>query len=84
MQSNEKINQRFDKIKQLRDELQVQADLGKKEIRDRWELAENEFQKVQGRLKTLREKGEETTDKFRNETREGIENLRKTFESFRN
>lgn len=84
MESNQEINQRFDKVKQLRDELRVQANLGKKELKERWERAESEFQNVQGRLKTLREKGEESTEKFRRETLEMVDHLRNRFESLRN
>ena len=84
MESNEKIHQRFDKVKQLRDEIRVQANLGKKELQDRWERAEGEFENVQTRLKTLREKGEESTEKFRHETLEMVETLKGRFESLRN
>ncbi len=84
MATEEQVQKRFDKVKQLRDEVRLQADLGKMELKDRWEKVETQFQKAQGQLTRLKEKGEANTEQLRQDTLELIDNLRDRLENFGN
>lgn len=83
MSTEDPVQQRFEKVKQLRDEVRVQVDLGKMELRDQWEKVESQFQGAQGRLARLMDKGEETTEHFRQETVQIIDNVRERLEGLR-
>lgn len=54
-----RINDEFEKLRTLRDELRVKIHLGKAEARDKWEELESDWQHVEGKIKVL---GEETKE----------------------
>jgi hypothetical protein len=71
------------RLRELRDELRVQAKLGQAELRDRWEELEHRWHQLEGRLKLaragLREDGEDVRAAARQlakELREGYQHLR--------
>ena len=71
------------KLRELRDELRVQAKLGQAELRDRWEELERRWHQLEGRLKVaragLREDGQDARAAARElarELREGYQHLR--------
>ena len=58
----------FARLRQERDELRLQAELGKAEFRDEWQELERKFQKLEGRVsgaaKEARESSEEVGAAF--------------------
>jgi hypothetical protein len=73
-----------ERLRELRDELRVQAKLGKAELRERWEDLERRWHQLEGRLKVvregLREDGQDVREAAKllaGELREGYEHLRK-------
>lgn len=48
-----RINDEFEKLRTLRDELRVKIHLGKAEARDKWEELESDWQHVEGKIKVL-------------------------------
>jgi predicted nucleic acid-binding Zn-ribbon protein len=55
----DRINQEFENLRTLRDELRVKIELGKAEVRDKWEELEGDWQHVEGKIRVL---GEETRE----------------------
>lgn len=83
MTEKEQLRETYGKLEQLRDELKVQLNLGKLQVRDAWEDAEAELRKVEARLKKLGERGGEEVGRLRDETREMMKNARHRFEQLR-
>lgn len=83
MTAKEPLRESYSKLEQLRDELKVQLNLGKLQVRDAWEDAEAELRKVEARMKKLGERGGEEVDRLRDETREMMKNARQRFEQLR-
>ncbi len=44
------LGEEIDKLRELRDELRVQAELGRAELRDRWQELEKSWHQLEGRL----------------------------------
>ncbi len=82
-ESSKKLEESYDRIKQMRDELKVQLNLGKMEVKERWERVEKDFDELQDRMKAYGKKGEEQAEKVRDETRELIGDVRKRLDTFR-
>lgn len=71
-------------LRTLRDELRVQAELGKLEFRDRWSELEHRWSELEGKFKLIRAGAREDAGEIRtaarrlaDELREGYENLKK-------
>jgi len=78
------MKEELDRLRELRDELRVQAGLGRAELRDRWQELERRWHQLEGRLKLVREGAREDAKDVREaarllagELREGYEHLRK-------
>ena len=73
-----------DNLKQIRDELRVQANLGKAELRDAWEGLEKRWSELEGKLEATGEQVREDAEEVRQaaellieEIREGYAHLKK-------
>lgn len=51
----EKVREEMDGLRQLRDELRVQMELGKAEARDRWDKLEDRWHHLEAKARQLRE-----------------------------
>jgi predicted nucleic acid-binding Zn-ribbon protein len=78
------LSEEIEKLRELRDELRVQAELGRAELRDRWHELEKGWHQLEGRLKLAREGAREDSQNVReaarllaNELRDSYEHLRK-------
>jgi hypothetical protein len=78
------LTDEMDRLRELRDELRVQAKLGRAELRERWDELERRWHQLEGRLKVvregLREDGQDVREALlllAGELREGYEHLRK-------
>lgn len=70
-------------LRRTRDELAVQANLGKAELRDRWDGLEKRWYELEGRLKVLREGARKDAEQIQSaarlladELREGYQHLK--------
>jgi hypothetical protein len=77
------LSDELENLRGVRDELRVQAELGRAELRERWEELERRWHQLEGRLKVvgdgLREDGQDVREAARlllSELREGYEHLR--------
>lgn len=71
-------------LRQLRDELRVQSELGSMEARDQWQQLEHRWGELEGKLKLIREGAQEDAAEIGDavkilgeELRAGFENLRR-------
>jgi len=81
---SDRIRTRFEEMKQRRDELRVQLDLGKKDAADAWHALDKRWAEVEAKYHQLEREGQETTqgiheatDLLLDEIREGFEKLKK-------
>lgn len=70
-------------LREVRDELRVQAELGSMDLRDSWDELERGFSRLEGHLKSLGETAKESGEDIRSaakllseELKEGYERLR--------
>ncbi len=78
------IDRELDVLRRVRDELNVQAHLGRAEVRDLWEEAERRWQKLEAEAAHLREQAREPLEQIGeaaellvSEIKGGYEKLRK-------
>ena len=78
------LSDEIEKLREVRDELRVQAELGRAELRDRWHELEKSWHQLEGRLKLARDGAREDSQNVRvaarllaNELRDSYEHLRK-------
>ena len=78
------LSDEIEKLREVRDELRVQAELGRAELRDRWHELEKGWHQLEGRLKLARDGAREDSQNVReaarllaNELRDSYEHLRK-------
>ena len=83
MTEKKSLQEQYDKLHQFRDEVKVQLNLGKMQVRDAWEDIEKDFHKVEAKMKDLRDRGEEEATKLRGETREMMGKIREKFDTLR-
>ena len=72
-----RLHDEFEKLKQRRDELRVQLDLGNKEARAAWEEAEGKWAQLEGRLKVLARESKDAAGDVAEKTAEKAEVLLK-------
>lgn len=77
------LAEELDSLRQLRDELRVQASLGRAELRDRFEDAEKRWQKLEGKLQVLRGEAREDADAVREAAKKLADEIRTSFEHIR-
>lgn len=77
------LGDEIDKLRELRDELRVQAELGRAELRDRWHELEKGWHQLEGRLKLAREGAREDSQNVREAARLLAAELRDSYEHLR-
>ena len=55
----DRLNEELDQLRTVRDELRVQAHLGKLEVRELWEQAEHRWGELETKLESLRREASE-------------------------
>ena len=83
MAENGNLEETFDKLKQRRDELKVQLNLGKMEARDTWEDVEKNFQELETKMKGLRQQGEAEVDRMKEDIQLLMSDIRDGFDRVR-
>lgn len=77
------LGEEIDRLRELRDELRVQAELGRAEFRDRWQELEKSWHQLEGRLKLAREGAREDTQNVREAARLLASELRESYEKLK-
>ena len=77
------LSDEIDKLRELRDELRVQADLGRAELRERWHELEKGWHQLEGRLKLARDGAREDSQNVREAARLLAAELRDSYEHLR-
>jgi hypothetical protein len=77
------LGEEMDKLRELRDELRVQAELGRAELRDRWQELEKSWHQLEGRLKVVREGAREDAKNVREAARLLAAELREAYDKLK-
>jgi len=77
------LGDEIDRLRELRDELRVQAELGRAELRDRWHELEKGWHQLEGRLKLARDGAREDSQNVREAARLLARELRDSYEHLR-
>ena len=77
------LAEEIDRLRELRDELRVQAELGRAELRDRWQELEKSWHQLEGRLKLARDSAREDSQNVREAARLLASELRESYEHLR-
>ena len=80
---NDRLEDELELLRQLRDELRVQVELGGMEIKDQWHGLEKRWSLLEGKAKRLREAAQEDADVIAETTRELAREVREGFEHLR-
>lgn len=83
MAENGNLQEAFDTLKQKRDELKVKLNLGKMEAKEAWEDVEKDFQRLESKMKRMREQGEKEVDRMRDDVKGLMADVRAGFERVR-
>ncbi len=77
------MKEEMDALRQMRDELRVQAELGRAELRDRFDHVEKRFHELEGKVRQVRGSAQEDMEDVKaaarllaDEVREGFQHLR--------
>ena len=77
------LGDEIEKLREVRDELRVQAELGRAELRDRWHELERSWHQLEGRLKLARDGAREDSQNVREAARLLASELRESYEHLR-
>jgi len=77
------LAEEIDRLRELRDELRVQAELGRAELRDRWQELEKSWHQLEGRLKLARDSARADSQNVREAARLLASELRESYEHLR-
>ncbi len=77
------LGDEMDDLRQLRDELRVQAELGRAELREFWGDLERRWYRLEGRLELARESAREDSQNVREAARLLVGELRESYEHLR-
>ncbi len=77
------LGEEMDNLRQVRDELRVQAELGRAELRERWGELERIWHQLEGRLKLARESARDDSQNVREAARLLAHELRESYEHLR-
>jgi hypothetical protein len=77
------LGDEMDRLRELRDELRVQTELGRAELRDRWHQLEKSWHQLEGRLKLARDGAREDTENVREAARLLARELKDSYENLR-
>ena len=73
----------FKKLEQARDELRVQLDLGKKEVKSAWEDFDDDFKQLKTKVRQLKSDSEKASGELRKETSELVEDVGESIRDLR-
>ena len=77
------LKQELDELRRVRDELRVQASLGKAELRDRWHVLERGFESLESKVKRTSDAAEEPLRQLEADLRKLARDLRDGYREIR-
>ena len=77
------VKKELDELRRVRDELRVQAHLGKAEVRDRWESLERTFETLEGKLSRKSKAAEKPLQQLEKDLRKLAKDLRDGYRQIR-
>lgn len=77
------LDKSFDTLRQLKDEIKLQLNLGKMEVKKAWENAEADFEKVETKLEHLKDRSGDEARRLRGELKERMAEVRQRFDELR-
>jgi len=78
-----RLEQEAERLKIKRDELRVQLDLGKKDLEDAWNEADEKWSKLESYLRRLKREGEDTLDEIGDAAEVLVEEIKVGFKKLR-
>jgi uncharacterized coiled-coil DUF342 family protein len=78
------LKKTVDALTRQRDELNVKMHLAKAEVRDEWDKLETKWEEVQGKIATVREEAEKTTETVTTATGLLADEIKKGYERIKN
>ena len=75
-----RLEQEFEKLKQRRDELRVQLDLGKKEVEDTWASLDEQWGELEAKVKLWARLTRQSADEVSDAAEEVVEDAREGLE----
>jgi hypothetical protein len=83
MSESKRFQEEMDRLRELRDELRVKLQLGRAELRDRFDELEKSWHQLEGRLKVAREGARADAENVREAARLLARELRDSYEHLR-
>lgn len=80
---SDRLHDLFEKVRELRDEARIQANLAKKEAEDEWQELEQRWQKAKGERERVSKIVGETAQGARSAAELALEELRRGYERLR-
>ncbi len=77
------VKRELDELRRMRDELRVQAHLGKREMRARWEALEHTFDTLESKAKHTARAAEEPLQRIEKDLRKLAKDLREGYRQIR-
>jgi uncharacterized coiled-coil DUF342 family protein len=78
------LKKTVDALTRQRDELNVKMHLAKAEVKDEWDKLETKWEEVQGKIATVREEAEKTTETVTTATGLLADEIKKGYERIKN
>jgi hypothetical protein len=79
----DRLHEEIETLRQVRDEVRLQAELGRAEARDAWEGFEKQWHQLEGRARQLREASKEELEEIGAATRLLVDELREGYQRLR-
>ena len=80
---SDRLNEDFEHLRTLRDDLRVRVHLGKAEVRDQWEELEKDWHRAEGRMKAIGESSRESAKDVKAAAGLLVEQLRDAYHRLR-
>ena len=79
----DRIDEELDQLRTLRDEIQVQAHLGRAEVRELWEEAERRWQRLESEVDVIRKQAKEPLEQIGDAAEQLVGELKSGYERLR-
>ncbi len=80
---SERLTEELVALRELRDELRVQMELGRAEARERWERLEKDWQQLDGKLRLLRNESRDELEEIREAARLLLQRIQEGYHHLR-
>ncbi len=80
---SDRLSEELDALRELRDEVRVQMELGRAEARNRWEELEEDWQHLEGKLRLMRNESRGELEDIGEAARNLLERIREGYRHLR-